>query len=805
MGLEDDIKSQLALEPDFVDDETGELNVQIILTRSQDNDPRLIELLLGNDGTSNAFVPDVGGTRVFLRDKFQTLVGNMGITSRYGFTMYGRVKEPGFTIGGKSLAKRGEIVLAWPYKDCVLEGGQSKVEAKKEELFFNQILDQEEITQLLEPKVLTNAVTFDENGGAEFTQFTRDAEKNHARGLPEDTITDNLFIRGNNLMSLASIEDEFISKVKLVFIDPPYCTGKDSFGYNDSFPNSTWLTFMQNRLKVAKRLMRDDGAIFITISEIQLGYLQVLMDEVFGRENRHPIITVKTASQASYRQVNPAPLNVAEYILAYSKKTKKEGGYQGNRIHVQVDYPEKQYKDIILPYGEDLEDMDEDKLCQLLTEKGQPTDGEKRELIERLLTYARESYNVNEWRKMTLNDFVYKKEGFEGIDEFKDKHGEGWRIIRTQIKSAYAKAHKDWVIDLNTLGGASDAAKELLQRSNDQRDQFHILPRDDKRPIIAYNGRSVVFYRDKFRRDDLDEPTSQLENIWTDISYLSLGKEGGVDFPEGKKPEALLKRIIELATEEGHIVLDYHLGSGTTAAVAHKMGRQYIGMEQLDYEENDGKQRLQHVIGGDSSGISGEVGWDGGGSFTYLELKKLNENYVERIQSIQPDYSNFSGDQLRDKCRDFNLPLWRSGRKLKNAEMRESLHEHFESTRPPNTDYNSLSRDNLIEIIRTIPELNQNGNQAALAAKVEEYYAPTMTKIWESMKEYALFDYNLEFQKFDEEIDEITARDLDEQKRLLMELLDKNQMYVNRSSLEDSDLPISDNDRLVTRDFYQLG
>ena len=161
----------------------------------------------------------------------------------------------------------------WPFKDCILEGGQSREEDKREEIFFNEILAQDEITQLLEPKVLTNAKRIDKDtstGSVQtiekpLDQFNRDAEQNRKRGLPEDTITDNLIIKGNNLLALHSLKKEFAGKVKLIYIDPPYNTGNDSFKYNDSFNHSTWLTFMKNRLEVARCLLKDDGVIFVFI------------------------------------------------------------------------------------------------------------------------------------------------------------------------------------------------------------------------------------------------------------------------------------------------------------------------------------------------------------------------------------------------------------------------------------------------------------------------------------------------------------------------------------------------------------
>ena len=175
------------------------------------------------------------------------------------------------------------MALVWPYKDCVLEGGQSREEDKREEIFFNETLAQDEITQLLAPKVLTNAKVFDKDGEHGFSSFHRDAEVNRKRELPKDTITDNLIVKGNNLLALHSIKKEFVGKVKLIYIDPPY--NNDGFKYNDNFNHSTWLTFMKNRLEVARELLRDDGVIFVQCDDNEQAYLKVLMDEIFKPSN----------------------------------------------------------------------------------------------------------------------------------------------------------------------------------------------------------------------------------------------------------------------------------------------------------------------------------------------------------------------------------------------------------------------------------------------------------------------------------------------------------------------------------------
>src|SRR5690606_7690080 len=190
-------------------------------------------------------------------------------------------------------------------------------------------------------------------------------------------------------------------------------------------------------------------------------------------------------------------------------------------------------------------------------------------------------------------------------------------------------------------------------------------------------------------------------DLWTDISTINLNKEGGVDFDNGKKPEKLLQRIIQMCTEEGDLILDYHLGSGTTASTAHKMKRQYIGIEQMDYIETVAVERLKKVIDGEQGGISKSVNWQGGGSFVYLELKKYNQAFIEQIE----------------------------------------------------------------------------------VAKDTE----TLLQIWEQMKAKSFLNYNVDIKKQEEHIEEFKTLTLKEQKQHLCEILDKNQLYVNLSSLEDAD------------------
>lgn len=254
MKLYETLEKQLKNEPNYVTD-NGELKKWVVINKAQNFDAELIDLLLKDKDIKDKFFVDVKGILVFNQNLFVQFLEQKNYLND-SYTQY--KNKVGLTIDGKYLKQRNEVTLVWPFKDCVLEGGQSREEDKREEIFFNEILAQNEINQLLEPKVLTNTKTYTKDGEQSFTSFTRDAELNKKRGLPENTITDNLIIKGNNLLALHSLKKEFAGKVKLIYIDPPYNTENDSFKYNDSFNHSTWLSFMKNRLEIAKDLLKKE-------------------------------------------------------------------------------------------------------------------------------------------------------------------------------------------------------------------------------------------------------------------------------------------------------------------------------------------------------------------------------------------------------------------------------------------------------------------------------------------------------------------------------------------------------------------
>ena len=191
----------------------------------------------------------------------------------------------GLNIGGKFLRERGEVSLVWPYKDCVLEGGQTKDEEKRKEIFFNETLAQDEINQMFTPKVLTHWKRHTVEGEQAVTDIQRDEN---------GVIRENLIIKGNNLIALHTLKQQFRGQVKLIYIDPPYNPDSPSntFTYNNNFNHSSWLTFMKNRLQIAKDLLTNDGVMIVAIDENEQFYLGVLLDEVFPAHEKHCITIV---------------------------------------------------------------------------------------------------------------------------------------------------------------------------------------------------------------------------------------------------------------------------------------------------------------------------------------------------------------------------------------------------------------------------------------------------------------------------------------------------------------------------------
>ena len=474
----------------------GRLNKNIVAELARKYDAGLINKLLSDKDMKKLFFSESDAGLIFKKDIFLQFISQKEFLPD-SYTAF--EQKIGLASGGTMLRNDDRIVLNWPYKDCILEGGQTKEDTKRDEVFFNEILAPDEINTILEDKVFTNWKRYDKDGEHE---------------LDELKPNDNLVIKGNNLVVLHSLKKRFAGKVKLIYIDPPFNTGSDSFNYNDHFNESTWLTFMKNRLEVAKDLLADDGNIFVHIDNNESHYLKILMDEVFGKDNFVEEFIWCYGSASGGRAAGAKPVNIHDYILQYAKR-----------------YNARKQKKIYTPYSEKY---------------------------------------ISDWFK------------------FKDDDG---RVYRRRLRGRDEKGETIWI-------------KQYLDES----------------------------------------PGVPLTSVWTDIQQVYADprayKEGMENSTElakgfsGQKPEKLLQRIIEMASDEGDIVLDYHLGTGTTIRAAHKMNRQYIGIEQLTYDEKcDPVSRLKKVLCGDQSGISKDVGWTGGGSFVYCNIKNDANKFREKVQA----------------------------------------------------------------------------------------------------------------------------------------------------------------------------
>jgi len=538
-------------------------------------DPSLLKLLLKHGGIKKHFFCDVEGMLVFDKVKFQAFVSNKQFLPD-SYTAF--KNKIGLTVDGEFLSYNKAVTLAWPYKDCLLEGGQTKEEGKRDELFWNETLAPDQIDRLLAPKALTN-----------FKDYTKSGAHRPAKYLPGS----NLVIRGNNLLALHTLKRVRANQVKLIYIDPPFNTGADSFKYNDSFNRSTWLTFMKNRLEVAKDLLKPEGSIFVHLDDNEVDYCRVVLDEVFGPENFVSRIAIDARSPSAFSTVNAGVFKASEYLLWFAKDKSlfKEEGIE--RVPRDPDYAYNKW-----------------------------------------LVNPRE--NPSQWKLVPILD-VYKKE-----EQPRSKHPQA----ALQHFHDFILDNADRVCRLASIddSGAGQAIVELKKKSQKRPGvTLHLARKEGLADVFVLDGQQLIFYSNNVATvDGKKTATRLLTNIWADIPWEGIANEGGVKLKSGKKPEKLLKRIIEIATKPGELVVDFFAGSGTTLAVAHKARRQYIGVEQLDYQENDAVTRLKNVIAGDQTGVSKPLGWSGGGSFLYCELAPANELFVREIDAAK------NTGQLRD-------------------------------------------------------------------------------------------------------------------------------------------------------------
>ena len=616
----------------------GQLIKNSIVEAALSLQPKLIKLLLDNEELSANFFSDVEGVKVFDKVKFQRFVMHKSFLAD-SYTAY--KNKIGLTDeDGRFLSESCEVVLSWPYKDCMLEGGQTKEDVKRDEIFWSETLAPDEITRLTEPKAFTG-----------FKRYDKDGEHKVENLL----LTDNIIIKGNNLLALYSLREKYKGRIKLIYIDPPYyfkkTTATDQFKYNSNFHLSTWLTFLKDRLSVAKSLLCTGGTIWISISEDGMHYLKLVADSIFDKDCFVGTIPRRTRSGKS-----DVPFNFSQdfdWLLVYTN------------------------------VGEDVDVMGRN--------------------VERTY-YESDDYPGQPWRLADLTKQTTAKERpnsfFTMVDpktgkEYPASEKRTWNVSKDTFREYYDRGEIIFPDDYDFLNITKPYARKF-KKDDDKKGKLSSIISDFQ--IQGFLKALLYDCKNEKGNDEID-------NLF------------GRDEFDYAKPEELVKTIIEATTLEGDIVMDFFSGSGTTIAVAHKMNRQYIGVEQMDYINTLDIPRLKDVINGEQGGISKSINWQGGGSFVYCELAKANGEFVEKIQA---------------------------------ATTTEAL-----------------------------------------------------KSIWTKMKETGYLNYKINIATIDANAADFEALSLDDQKRFLIECLDKNLLYIPFSDIDSEEYAISDEDKRLTKEFYK--
>ena len=386
-----------------------------------------------------------------------------------------------------------------------------------------------------------------------------------------DAAAPNALIRGDNLTVLKRLVREAQGRFRFVYVDPPYNTGRVFKEYKDARRPAEWEAMMRARLSLLPALMSADGTLVVEIDDTELGASIVLLDEIFGRENRISIVTVVRSAPTGHKAINRGPVNVTDYLLVYAKDRK---AFRPNAVLRRRPHRDPAYSTVIV-----------DRDAPLSTWRFEPL----------ARTMARELGFVT--RLAAVRSI--------GAETFEAKL-ERWCLEHAERVVRFAQPRYEAV---------SIEARALIDRSRAQPNEIFVLERAAYRPMILKGGNRLLFLSDKVKTiGDVRAFVEPLTNVWNDVPFQGLAREGGVTFSRNKKPERLLARLLELFTREGDWVLDPFLGSGTTAAVAHKMGRHWVGIENAPALVDDlCVPRLSRVVGGlDDTGLSSDVTRGGG-------------------------------------------------------------------------------------------------------------------------------------------------------------------------------------------------
>ncbi|MGJ5715301.1 site-specific DNA-methyltransferase [Staphylococcus equorum] len=451
--------------------------------------------------------------------------------------------------------------------------------------------------------------------------FIHDTEKSYG-----DKNTGNKLIFGDNLLALKALEAEYTGKIKAIYIDPPYNTKNAFDHYDDNKEHSIWLELMYQRLKALQKLLAEDGIIWISIDNQECHYLKVICDEIFGRNSFISDITYERSGSAGLGQ-SGSFVNTSEHILVYGKNEAKL-----NNVLGQTPLPlktKKRYNKVLVSEGEK-------KLINEFPSKSN-------KLPVKIFKHSNFSIET-----ISLKKPVERSE--EINEEYINNYQRIFRTNNVQKENAFQNSL------INEMEKTSLYTVEYTPSRGKYKDQLITL--------YYYNAELFSWLKDtSFIENDVIFKTNKLTSVWKheEIPKADLANEGNVEFSRSKKPEQLIKRILELSTNEGDLILDSFLGSGTTAAVAHKMNRKWIGIELGEHALTLCKPRLDRVIDNkDKSGITKSVNWNGGGGYDFYSLapslikedelgervinKELTDEQLSRTIALQEGFSFIKED-----------------------------------------------------------------------------------------------------------------------------------------------------------------
>jgi len=510
-------------------DQDGDLLKSNIIDSAYKADKKLVELLLSKKEFKSKFFSKIKDVLVFNINDFVFYISDKNFLAD-SYTKYRN--KIGLNIDGKFLNERKEVALVWPFKDCVLEGGMTKEDEKRKEIFFNEILAQDEIDKLFAPKVLTNFKRYTQKGKENVKELKRDED---------GTIRENLIIKGNNLLALHSLKQQFQGKIKLIYIDPPYNTESvaNTFLYNNNFSHSTWLTFMKNRLEVAKELLKANGIICIAIDHNELLYLGILGDEIFGRGNRLGIISV--VHNPGGRQDDEFFSTSNEFMLVYAKDISK--AVIKNLPLSANEISEYKLKDNRGKY----------KLTGLQRTGNNSNRSDRPNLFYPIFLNPR-----------NLKIFVENKKGYLKILPLDNQGKEKcWRWSKEKL-----------------LKNVDD----IFVKKVNEKYSLYI-----KNRLVENQGKKskTFWYKPEYSGQT---GTSEIKKIFGNRIFI---------YP---KSPYLMRDILKIITDNSDIILDFFGGSGTTAQATlelnkeDKGNRKFILVEQLNYVEKITIERIKRVI-----------------------------------------------------------------------------------------------------------------------------------------------------------------------------------------------------------------